>query len=573
MKLFTTKLAAPLIIPPIFIGIIFISMWISLSYIENNSKHSIQKSLNTVLHITEEALQLWLNGRLDELNRVVNDPQVLTLTKSLLDEYKHDKDLLNSATQARLRAFMDEKMQNNDDKGFFIIAPDRISIGSMRDINIGSENLINQQRKQFLDRAFNGEQLFVPSISSDVPLVTKNGVVRDKQPTIFIASAIKDENGQVIAVLTLRLNPMTHFTHITQLGQIGYTGETYAFDREGVLISNSRFINDLKKAGIIDYEELAMLSVRIADPGGNLMKGHIPSQDIETLPLTLMARRAIKGNVESYIEPYRGYRGEQVFGAWLWHKTLGIGLATEIDAREAMQPYRVTRIVLITMLILIFCMVIGLVFVPLWFQERQNQALKKHRDSLEDIVLKRTAQLEEANINLKALSEVDPLTQIANRRLYENTLNNAVAASVRASQSLALMIIDIDYFKPYNDNYGHDNGDVTLKEVASTIASSVTRATDLAARYGGEEFVVLMPSTDAEGAKILAQNITNQIKSRAIEHKFSSVADTITVSIGVASLTGETLNDASLFKKADQALYRAKEQGRDRIVVHENEEK
>ncbi len=571
MKLFNTKITAPMIFPPIFLVIIIISMWLSLSTIETNSKQNLHKSLDTVLTITQEALHLWLGNRLEELDYTVSDKVVIGLTEKLLDEYANQQDVISSPTLAKLRKLMAKKISQRNDKGFFVIAPDRVSIGSMRDSNIGKENLINQQRKPYLDRVFRGEKLFIPSISSDVPLVTKSGLLRDHQPTIFIASPVINADGNVIAVFTLRLDPTAHFTRITQLGSIGSSGETYAFDRKGVLVTESRFTEHLREIGAISADAQGMLSIRVANPGGDTLKGYVPTSSIDQWPLTLMASKAISGDTEPYMEAYRDYRGVPVFGAWQWDEVLGIGLVTEVDAEEGLHAYELTRIVIVSVLFFIMFLTIALVFLPLWFQEREKSALKQHRDSLENTVKKRTAELENANNNLKELSEIDPLTQIANRRLYEGTLSKAIAASKRASQAMSLMIIDIDYFKPFNDNYGHDVGDLALKDVAQAIAGSLSRSTDLAARYGGEEFVVLMPSTDSEGARHFANVIKNNIQARAIEHKFSGVAQVVTVSTGVSSLVGADLNDEDLFKQADSALYQAKKNGRNRVEVYQPE--
>jgi diguanylate cyclase (GGDEF)-like protein len=549
-----------MIFPPIFLCLIMIATWISLLYIETDSKQNIHKSLDTVLHITEEALQLWLDGRLEDLDYVVNDPAVLDLSKTLLKRQ-------DSLALSQLRELMGTQLSKHGDQGFFVIAPNRVSVASMRDTNIGTENLINQQRKTYLDRVFQGETLFIPSVSSDVPLMTKSGELRNKQPTIFVAAPIKDERNTIIGALTLRLNPSANFSRITQLGQIGQSGESYAFDKRGILLTNSRFAEHLRTAGHIGQDELSMLSIRVSDPGGDILTGFKPKQAMQDRPLTLMAKRAIAGNTAAYFESYRDYRGAPVFGAWTWNAHLGIGLATEIEAKEALQPYRLTRVVVLAVLGVVIILMIGLVFIPLWFQEREKKTLQQHRDALEQTVLERTQELEEANNALKTLSEVDPLTQIANRRLYEQTLSTAIAASKRTSQAMSLMIIDIDFFKPFNDNYGHDKGDITLKKVAQIIANSLTRTTDFAARYGGEEFVVLMPSTDLKGAQHFAKSIKDNIEHSAIEHQFSRVANFVTASIGVASLTGEALNDIDLFKQADNALYQAKKNGRNQVAV------
>ncbi len=186
------------------------------------------------------------------------------------------------------------------------------------------------------------------------------------------------------------------------------------------------------------------------------------------------------------------------------------------------------------------------------------------------MVLDRTKQLEFANNQLKVLSETDSLTQIANRRVYEQRLVQEIASSKRTTLPLALIMIDIDYFKKFNDNYGHDAGDQAITRIAKSIKESLPRKTDLAARYGGEEFVVLMPSTNSNGAYIVAEQIRTNVKALAITHMYSDVANVVTVSIGFSSLQGRKLNETNLLKHADSALYCAKENGRNQCVDYKN---
>lgn len=567
MTLLKAKLAKPVLFPLIFITAIAISMGFALSYIESDSKKNIHTTLDTILQISQEALIRWSGSRLDDLSDIANDPDIIAITSTLLNE----KDHLNSAALTSLRKMMKHKMSKHEDKGFFIISPARISIASMRDSNIGTENIIHKERKSYLDRVFLGEKVFIPTIHSDVPLETQTGTLRDREPTLFIAAPIMAENGQVLAVLTLRLNPLVHFTRITELGRLGKSGETYAFDNKGLLITRSRFTHHLKSTGEIGNDDIGMLSIRITDPGGNLLKGHVPVQPMYERPLTLMASHAISGNTTPYLESYRDYRGVPVFGAWLWNDALGIGLTTEIDADEALLTYQLTRTIILSVMALIVSLTLGLVIIPLWFQEREKKALKQYNENLEQTVLKRTAELEQANENLKALSEIDSLTGIANRRLYEHTLSKEIASAKRTLHSVSLIIIDIDNFKPFNDNYGHDKGDITLRRVAKVIANSTARTTDLVARYGGEEFAIVMPATDKEGAFHLASLIRNYVEAQGIEHKFSDTANIVTVSIGVASLSGPTLNSNDLFKQADAALYQAKENGRNQVVSYDKD--
>lgn len=175
--------------------------------------------------------------------------------------------------------------------------------------------------------------------------------------------------------------------------------------------------------------------------------------------------------------------------------------------------------------------------------------------------------LQKANNELQRLAALDDLTQIANRRRFDDRLAQEWRRAQRERISLALIICDIDFFKDYNDTYGHLKGDDTLYTVAQAINTTLKRPMDLVARYGGEEFAVILPSTAINGAKRVANEIKEAIKTLGIEHKSSKVCPYITLSFGVAAIVPtKDLTAKILVEKADQALYRAKAQGRDRIV-------
>ncbi len=206
--------------------------------------------------------------------------------------------------------------------------------------------------------------------------------------------------------------------------------------------------------------------------------------------------------------------------------------------------------------------------------ERKNAeiAFSQLKYELENRVKIRTKELEAANDKLKSISETDPLTKIANRRAYEIQIVDEIAFAKRASQPLALMIIDIDYFKAFNDNYGHIAGDLALTNVAQSITESLPRATDHVSRFGGEEFVVLLQATDVKGAFRVAETIRTNIMALAIDHQFSDVAKCLTASVGLASLKSDELNGEHLFKRADSALFAAKKKGRNQCIYNLNDE-
>ncbi|WP_353931697.1 diguanylate cyclase [Okeanomitos corallinicola TIOX110] len=177
-------------------------------------------------------------------------------------------------------------------------------------------------------------------------------------------------------------------------------------------------------------------------------------------------------------------------------------------------------------------------------------------------------QLEIANQELIRLANIDGLTQIANRRCFDQVLLKEWKRLQREKLPLSLILCDIDYFKKYNDTYGHPAGDECLKKVAHILSQSINRAADLAARYGGEEFVLILPQTETKGAVHIAKKIRTKIESAAIPHISSLVSEYITLSLGIATIVPSLETDSQyLISQADQALYKAKESGRNRFAV------
>jgi PAS domain S-box/diguanylate cyclase (GGDEF) domain len=180
----------------------------------------------------------------------------------------------------------------------------------------------------------------------------------------------------------------------------------------------------------------------------------------------------------------------------------------------------------------------------------------------------REEKLKESNRLLKELSTIDGLTGVSNRRHFEEALKKEWGASSERSTPCSVVMFDIDYFKRYNDTYGHQGGDACLRDIASTVQTLIGRPNDVFARYGGEEFVLLLPETDSNEALLLAQTIEQQVKGLRIPHAASKVSEYVTVSIGVATMIASPESKREdLIEQADRALYQAKLAGRNRIVV------
>lgn len=200
------------------------------------------------------------------------------------------------------------------------------------------------------------------------------------------------------------------------------------------------------------------------------------------------------------------------------------------------------------------------------FNEMANK-VHQNKEQLEEQVAVRTRELERANRKLEALSATDGLTGVANRRRFDEALTNELRRAARSAKPLALLMLDVDFFKKYNDRYGHQAGDECLRLVARVLQKSSRRATDLVARYGGEEFIVIVAESDAGSAIQLAENICDALFEVKLPHADSPFGY-ITASIGVAALQPDDhTTPERVLRIADQALYHAKYQGRNRVVL------
>ncbi|MBE1441109.1 diguanylate cyclase domain-containing protein [Paenibacillus sp. OAS669] len=217
----------------------------------------------------------------------------------------------------------------------------------------------------------------------------------------------------------------------------------------------------------------------------------------------------------------------------------------------------------------------------IWFETTARPILDKRGLNKEVITVSRdiTArkhvenQLRETNELLQRISTVDALTGVANRRGFDECLLKEWKQGSRMSTPLSLILVDIDFFKRYNDSYGHIEGDICLQRVAESLRKAAKRPGDFIARYGGEEFVVLLPSTDAAGARTVAEHLRQQVELLQIPHTRSEHSPYITISSGTATMIpSRDMDPSELFLRADKALYQAKQEGRNVVRLYHRDE-
>ncbi|MFB5650483.1 diguanylate cyclase [Leptospira wolffii] len=198
---------------------------------------------------------------------------------------------------------------------------------------------------------------------------------------------------------------------------------------------------------------------------------------------------------------------------------------------------------------------------------RHEMLQRKQREKdLEEI----TDKLSEAYQTLLRVSRTDGLSGIWNRRFFDEILEVEWKRSCRGSKPISLLLLDIDYFKKYNDTYGHQAGDECIRKVAGVLKDTARRAGDFPARYGGEEFAIILPETDSEKAIVVAETIRARVQDLKISHEASDVSPFVSVSIGIASTVPDKKSNHldKLLEESDKALYRSKESGRNKVTVY-----
>ncbi|MDB1124445.1 diguanylate cyclase domain-containing protein [Vibrio algarum] len=224
--------------------------------------------------------------------------------------------------------------------------------------------------------------------------------------------------------------------------------------------------------------------------------------------------------------------------------------------------------VLLNIFVSLFILVLAILYKA---KQKESSMRANYTQRLESKVKERTIKLKEANQKLEWLSNIDGLTQIFNRRYFDTVLSQELLNHQKSKETLVLMICDIDYFKRYNDTYGHLAGDDCIKMVASILKAHCKKNTEIVARYGGEEFALIMPKTSHNEAKERAEAIRLSIADKALPHQSSDLGDFVSISIGVAVMNAtKTTTIENIIGLADEALYKSKNSGRNKTTVKSN---
>ncbi len=327
--------------------------------IETTMKENLRSQLQTLLNAETAMLRKWFQSQAANAETVANDLQVRQAAYRLLDLNDDLNGVLNGApdsaigetapataratTQQGLQAVLAPELASRKFIGFFVV--DR----SQRIVAASDASLVGQreipQYEPFLKRVLDGKTVVSTPFPSVVMMKNEYGESRTGEATMYVCAPLRDQSFNVVGAIALQLRPELEFTQILQLGRIGQSGETYAFDGNGVMVSNSRFDEELILLGILADREhsRSILNVQVRDPSADMTKGYRPARRRAEMPLTKMAAAAIDGNAGVDVEGYRDYRGVPVAGAWTWLPEYKLGLTTEIDVAEAFHALTILR--------------------------------------------------------------------------------------------------------------------------------------------------------------------------------------------------------------------------------------
>ncbi len=461
-----------------------IFVWFTLGQIKSNIKSGLHETLLTIVQSTAETMHLWIEERQEDARTIARSTRLRDLISSLTKKNLSQKQFANAQETQEIRQFFKPFLVDHGYLGMFVISPNYISIASMRDANLGTMNFLADQ-KEILTKVFQGETLLTRPMVSDVSIKDITPM-RDKEPTMFVCTPIFDSDQQnIIAALALRID-VGEFTKISQVGRFGKSGESYAFNGKGRLITESRFDEQLQEIGIILPGQRAILNLEIRDPEENykIIQGKMFSQ--KKLPFTRMIGSILKKHptIEQpivLVDGYRDYRGVKVVGAGVWSDKFKFGITTELDFEEAFTTYQ--SISLVVMILFAFTL---LIFTLLLLKI----------DSLRNLAM-----------------DANPLTKLPGNRFIAETVN----AAIQKRLAWVVVYCDLDNFKAFNDKYGFSKGDQVLRftgQVLSETIKSQGGANSFIGHIGGDDFIFMVPRELLQKA---SQNIINRFDQGILE--------------------------------------------------------
>ena len=308
-------------------------------------QQQVSSSLQTILDTTQQALASWSKAQRKIAQTWAQHPEIIDLGQKLRSLPAISQSLVDQPAQQQLNNILRTVIKENEYKGFLLLNTGLSVMASSHVQNIGQKNLLGDQH-EVIRKLLNGQAAVSLPMHSPFIINDKHtNKVHNSHPSMFVAAPVMREQ-KVIAILAFRIDPHDDFTAILQRGRLSDSGETYAFDNKGMLISNSRFDQQLQRLGLLSPGQSSILNITLRSPYDKANSLDTLVNHPSLIPLTLMANSAIHGNHSTNVEGYLDYRGELVVGAWLWDKNMNMGITTEIDYDNAYKLLHHTYIII-----------------------------------------------------------------------------------------------------------------------------------------------------------------------------------------------------------------------------------
>lgn len=415
-----------------FIGLVSSLAALGLDIIRDNLRYSLETSIDTVLQTSHESMRLWAFDQMDQVQSEARHPNVRSATYDLLQTYNGGRDLAKRVySQQLLTRHFAQSQKASESSEYTIIAPDGVILSSTEESLVGQPSILYTESLSQFQNTLDGLSQFVAPLR-----ISRSNA--SESVLLFFITPVLNASGERVAILAKGLSPSGNFSKLMKLGRIGDSGESYAFNEEGLFISASRFDDQLTDLGLLKAGQSSILNVnlRIAESGSDPQ-------------LTRMAASALRGRTGTDMSGYQDYRGVRVVGSWLWDRELNIGIATEIDFDEAYQPYFVARSVVLLILGVTSLVSIGYSLLIVRSSSKSSEALLRMSNELEHRIEERTRDLTLSEQMLERVIDTVPaplyVKDIKGR--YE-MLNSEYCRIIGLSREELIGKRDSDFFPP-----------------------------------------------------------------------------------------------------------------------------
>ncbi|MEH6453984.1 MAG: response regulator, partial [Psychromonas sp.] len=417
----------------IFIVLIFsicvafiVSIYLALDSLKQSELESHQSQLDIAQDGARNVLSEVLGERRDQIKLLLT--REFTIFSEMLgqiasnteDQANRAELLLNTETLGEVRQYVGERIHMSPTRGFSLIGENNIILASDRDNNVGATSLLAEKTPKLLARAWQGEIVNVPPIYSDIIVQSNGAEAVVAQPMMFLLNPVSNSAGRIIAVLALRLDPRGGFSNAFRMSNIGRTGQLFAINRSGQMLSRNRFESKLLEDGVLGGSLTSILSIQ--------MESELLQKTIASYPEHI--------ENDTNLSHYQDYGGKAVMGSWRWIPDMGIGIVAQIDIDEVLNDYYASREILLALSVIALTLIITISSFMMFVGRRSYQLSKRSQVELENLVQQRTSELQK---NQQLLSQSEQNTRAIVYRtptalLMENEDGKLVQANMAATE-------------------------------------------------------------------------------------------------------------------------------------------